>query len=460
MLNFTPLDKNVLILNDYASKSKTTFCDITLGTKFMWRDEFRCEYAIYKNTLILRESCFDYKEAYYFPMGENKLEALTEIEKLEKNKPFSFCAIDNATASYLAERYSSVQIIPNRDWSDYIYDAKDFISFSGKKFGGQRNHVNKFKRLYPDYQVKILDKSDLYLLQAFLDEFKRGKDFSVWSEIAEQNKVYEYAKNLDKLNNKGACILVDGKIIAISMGEVLNDTLYVHVEKGLKEYDGVYPTMANEFAKAFAGEGVKFINREEDCGDMGLRISKLQYHPLYVKEKNIVKINTLFEKIPSPLCLKGDRIQITEIYPSDKQNYFALCSDEKLNEFWGYDYKEDLKGEPTEEYFIEFKDSLIKEKSEHPFAIRLGDKLIGEITLHNFSYFGEVEMGFRLLPAFSGQGYCLESALIMRDFVFNVLGAKRLKCKCYKNNVRSKNLILKLGLKEVDSDKDMLYFEL
>ena len=61
--------------------------------------------------------------------------------------------------------------------------------------------------------------------------------------------------------------------------------------------DGIYPTMAQEFAKAFATDGIKLINREEDCGDAGLRISKMQYHPIDVKEKNFVRVKTLFDKI-------------------------------------------------------------------------------------------------------------------------------------------------------------------
>ena len=35
---------------------------------------------------------------------------------------------------------------------------------------------------------------------------------------------------------------------------------------------------------------IRFVNREEDCGDEGLRKSKMSYHPIELIEKNTVTI--------------------------------------------------------------------------------------------------------------------------------------------------------------------------
>ena len=86
--------------------------------------------------------------------------------------------------------------------------------------------------------------------------------------------------------------------------------------------------------------------------------------------------------------------------------------------------------------------------------------MIGELVLHNFDYYGGVEMGFRLFKAFQGNGYALESATAMKEYVFNTLKAKTLKCKCYKENLASAKLIEKLGLTKTGEDQKYFYFEL
>ena len=37
---------------------------------------------------------------------------------------------------------------------------------------------------------------------------------------------------------------------------------------------------------------------------------------------------------------------------ADKPAYNALCLDDARNRFWGYDYREDWRGEPLEDYFL------------------------------------------------------------------------------------------------------------
>lgn len=91
--------------------------------------------------------------------------------------------------------------------------------------------------------------------------------------------------NFDKLDLIGAMIKIDEKVIAYSLGEVLNDEYAViHIEKGLNNYIGSYQMInylfaQNEFSKC------KYINREDDFGDEGLREAKESYHPVFLLKK-------------------------------------------------------------------------------------------------------------------------------------------------------------------------------
>ena len=463
MIDFTRLDKDVNIIAPYIKQSTISFCDISLGVRFMWRDDFVIDYAIKNQTLIMKETCPDYENAFYYPIGADVEGALKEIENWTRknNIPLKFCCIDNFTASELVKRYDSVSIINDRDWSDYIYTAEQFKTYSGKKLSGQRNHVNKFKKLYPDYRFKKIEKADLNSIKNFLSEFDSRKQFMRWSEAVEQRKVFDLVEKMSELNQVGGMLIVGDKVVGFSVGEIVGDTMIVHVEKALTDYDGVYPTLAKEFANAFCTENVKYINREEDCGDTGLRISKIQYQPLEIKEKNIVSVYTLFEKLSNPIMLCAKDLTISSIEEKDKDRYRELYLDDQLNKWWGYDYREDLKDSaPTSDYFFNFQLSLKKIKEEYSFAVRLDGEMIGELVLHNFDYFGGVEMGFRFFESAQGKGYATISATALKEYVFNVMGARKLKSRCNKLNKPSRALIERLGLKRVSEDNTHYYFEM
>lgn len=448
MIKFSKLGENVNLIKEYLTQSENAFCDISIGIKYMWRDEYVIDYAIIEDTLIMKESSTEYNDVFYYPMGKNVDLALTEIEEYCKtnNMPLVFGCVSNCVAVKLHSRYDRIDVTADRDWDDYIYDAEKFKNYSGKKYSGQRNHVNKFKRLYPNYKVKVLTCVDYPKIEKFLKEFERGTDFSVWTEKSEQEKVYDYVKNADKLKQVGAFIEIDGKVIAFSMGEVINDTLIVHVEKGLKTYEGVYPTMAQEFAKLFVKVGVKYINREEDCGDMGLRMSKLQYHPIEIRQKNTVQAFTLFNKIVPPIKIKTQRLTVEDISDSAKKEYFELYTDDDLNKWWGYDYREDLgDNEISPDYFIAFMNGLKQKQEEYSFAVTLNGKMIGELVAHNFGFYGDVEIGFRFFKEYQGKGYAKESASGLIEYL-KTLGAKTIKSRCYKENIPSRRLIESLGL--------------
>ena len=76
-----------------------------------------------------------------------------------------------------------------------------------------------------------------------------------------------------------------------SLGEIVGDTLFTHIEKADRDYQGCYQMVVAQFAQQFAHEGVHFINREDDAGDPGLRTSKLSYHPVALLEKYTVTVD-------------------------------------------------------------------------------------------------------------------------------------------------------------------------
>ena len=82
-----------------------------------------------------------------------------------------------------------------------------------------------------------------------------------------------------------------GTIVALSVGEVVGDTLYCHVEKARVDYAGSYQAIVSWFAKYALEKDTLYINREDDSGEERLRYSKLAYRPIDLIEKYWVAIS-------------------------------------------------------------------------------------------------------------------------------------------------------------------------
>ena len=78
-----------------------------------------------------------------------------------------------------------------------------------------------------------------------------------------------------------------GKVVAFTVAEIIGDTLIVHIEKMNHDVSGA----GESINKLFAAEmlmrypGLKYINREDDAGDPGLRKAKQSYHPVAMLRK-------------------------------------------------------------------------------------------------------------------------------------------------------------------------------
>lgn len=295
MLNFKPITFDCINqIQEFLKYKDFRTCDYTVGALFMWREFYKSKYAIYKNHLFFQVDLTEGNSYYTLPISKESIndafDILVEYTKAN-NKPLNFCTIPEEGVSSLKAFFNeNIEIIGDRDVSDYLYLASDLSELKGRRYSGQRNHINKFHKLYPSYEYVEINEDNIGRVLEFYDEFSKNMTKTAATAIEESIRTKEILESLDRLPMFGGFIEVEGNIIAISVGEIVNDTLYVHIEKALKEYHGSYQMMVNEFAKHCVCEDVKYINREDDAGDLGLRTSKLSYHPCELLNKYTVKV--------------------------------------------------------------------------------------------------------------------------------------------------------------------------
>ncbi|MDR1628809.1 MAG: phosphatidylglycerol lysyltransferase domain-containing protein [Oscillospiraceae bacterium] len=284
--------QDIDIIRPFFEMHTNRMCDNTAGVVVMWRDSFHTHYAIEDGTLFLRFSYGKQKEiAYSMPIGLDKKRALETLKAYlaQTKQPVMICAIAKEDLELVGEVFGELRVRAERQWFDYLYEAEDLATFKGRKFNGQRNHINRFKKMFPAYRLVDIDTVNVRRVQTFLKDYMKNNLKENPTAKEEARNALEVLEHFEIYQLFGAFIEVDGEIIAFSVGEKVNDTLFVHIEKALTDYHGSYQIMVNEFAKRFVSPKILYINREDDVGDEGLRQSKLSYHPVQLIEKHLAK---------------------------------------------------------------------------------------------------------------------------------------------------------------------------
>lgn len=468
MLKFEKtLKENLHELKPYFAAQTTHISDFSLGYQFMWRKHLCMEYTFAAGCLILREF-YAGKVYYYYPISQTgdpaeEAVAVALIEQFcrEQNAQLQFTDVSkDKVGNLVLLGVQEVHVTNVRRWRDYLYRAEDFKTYAGGKYAGQRNHVNKFKKSFPGWQFVPYTKDDESELLGFLREYEavqRRKHTFLANE--EMDEVYALLPNIAPFGLLCGVMRVNGRIVGVSVGEHCGDMIVIHVEKALREYEGIYPCLAQEFAKMFCGEGINYLNRMDDAGDGGLRKSKLQYLPCALVDKfNVMPMRAIdtVSRIPT---LKSERLTLAPVHDRDAKEYYRLASSVERNRYWGYDWREECPdSEPPAGWFLASARADFKERREMPFGIYFGKELVGEAVLHRFGYHSEAEVGVRVLPEAEGKGFAAEAVKCLTEYAFLSLGLETVEAKHFKENGRSGRMLERAGFRPNGSDETYCYY--
>lgn len=293
MLDFHPLQlEDLPKLRQFFGYSGSRICDTTPGTVFIWRDLYKTEWAVYDGSLYFKVDYPGLGATFTLPLGGGRSEHYKQIAAYccRRNMPIAFYPVPKDELERLQEYFPNSAAIAERNNFDYLYRAEDLKYFRGKKLSGQRNHVNKFLKTYGNWLFRPIERGDIPEVKAFLDRYASRWDKAAATFHEDIAKTHEVLDNYQAYDLLGGMLLVDGQIVGFSLGEIIGDTLFTHIEKADRDYEGCYQMLVAQYAQHFAHEGISFINREDDTGDPGLRTSKLSYHPVALLEKYTVTV--------------------------------------------------------------------------------------------------------------------------------------------------------------------------
>lgn len=286
-------------------------CDLSFANLISWRFLYNTQYAVVDDYLVFRFYTGRHL-AYMMPVprpreqedGSLRVEPCDECsvsvirairdDSIAMGHPFLMLGVCNYMRDIIEKYFpDTFDIKPDRDYSDYIYTRDKLVNLSGKKLQSKRNHINKFKTLYPGYEYRRLTPE---LIPQCLEVERQWRAVSKDDngetpdeELSEELRSMTRAFNRwDKLGLMGGAIFVGERMVAFTYGCPINhNTFDVCVEKADVSYEGAFAIINQEFVKHIP-EQYYYINREEDLGDEGLRRAKLSYKPDILLEKNVI----------------------------------------------------------------------------------------------------------------------------------------------------------------------------
>ena len=309
---------------------------------------------------------------------EVPLESLQDV--FNEGEVAAFCEKMEEALGPMAE-YS---VEPKVDGLSVALEYRDGVFVRGATRGDGRvgedvtenlRTVRSIPMTLPEKLPRLIVRGEVYMARSVFESINAKRELA-------------YAKALARLLPEGwllgGGLLVDDRLVAMSLAENCGGTLIIHVEKALYSHQGAYPTLVQAFAAHFGGDCV-YINREDDAGDRGLRTSKLQYLPVRLAGKLRFEVQCEADRLREIPTVTPPRLTLTPLEERDEAAYNALCLDDARNRWWGYDYRQDLKGELTEDYFLSVARRDFAARRAVNFAVRLDHQLIGEVAARSWA---------------------------------------------------------------------------
>lgn len=288
--DITLADRNTITA--FTMNSNRRNCDLSFSNLCSWRFLYDTQFAIISDFLVFKFWA-EGQLAYMMPVGDGDLKVVLRDlreDAHQENQPFCMLGVCSCMRTELEEILpEQFTFTEDRDYADYIYLRSDLSTLTGKKFQAKRNHINRFRNTYPDYEYSSITPERIQECLDLEAEWCKVNHCDQQEGTGNERRALIYAlHNFEALGLTGGILYANGKIVAFTFGMPINhETFGVHVEKADTSIDGAYAMINYEFANRIP-EQYTYINREEDLGIEGLRKAKLSYQPVTILEKYMV----------------------------------------------------------------------------------------------------------------------------------------------------------------------------
>ena len=277
------------ILLSFCSQKASDYSFINI---WGWADEYGLKWAWDDRNQLVWISQEYPASCLWAPVGAwQKVDWQKVLPSLRGSVPLTFHRVPEELALIWKDlKPEGLEVIADRGQWDYLYLRQELVDLKGKRFHKKKNLLNQFRRKYA-YHYLDLGPQMIELALEMQDKWCLWKDCEAHQILAAENRVItRVLQNWTALDRIcGGALEVEGILAAYTIAEkVSHDTMVIHFEKGDPSFKGSYQAINQSFL-ASCNDEIKWVNREQDLGNDGLRKAKLSYNPAgYIRKYKVM----------------------------------------------------------------------------------------------------------------------------------------------------------------------------
>jgi len=267
---------------------KNRGCEYNFANLFLYRDFFETKVSYFEGGAVIWYSSTD---KFLFPVGYSDVGRVLDELIGTVGRQCTFVSLSEDDAECIKSHFNGSNItVSDQNDSEYVYLSDDLSWLKGKKYHSKRNFCSRFENACPGYSLEVLGPDNI------ADAAQMNAAWYLDRDSSDENIQMDYAcstgclKYFKELELEGALIRFQGRVLAWCCGSMLADGVFcTHVEKAMKDIEGDYAVINRDFARML-NDRFRYINREDDAGDEGIRRAKMSYDPVYMYDKKMVVI--------------------------------------------------------------------------------------------------------------------------------------------------------------------------
>jgi hypothetical protein len=294
------------VMDKYLGVINVDISDYTFAGNYIWLSTATGFYAIVNDTFCLFILNSGELTMLLPPLGkkENTYEAMIDCFEImnthNSNKNYSKIEYVHENllegfVNYLEEGTVIYDMLKDflieKKLVDYIYETEDLIDLKGDPYKSKRNEINKFKKVYPNHRVEVIDiKKHKEGITALFNKWVKDRTIYMPKEEVESflDGIYferfaikRLLNDYENLDVVGMVLYIDDEIKGFTVGEQINETTSsVIIEKTDFEVLGCAQFIFREFTKYLKElYGSIYINVGDDMGFENLKKVKMSYRP-------------------------------------------------------------------------------------------------------------------------------------------------------------------------------------